>query len=177
MSPPQPFSVRVCGLLFNRTYSLHIGLREYAISPILVRTLPWPQYERRKRELGLATEPNGIRNADASSTPQFWADRRTHNLLDSGLSGAATGGIIRGWKCTFHVHRIHLEIFISNRLDSWLGRYSSGSSDCRNYLRVVAICGERSRNREAEIYITAGPKPYISHPTAGRPIVAADIRN
>ncbi len=93
------------------TYSLHLGLREYAISPILVRTLPWPQYERRRRELGLVAEPNGIRNPDASSTPQFWADRRTHNLLDSGLSGAATGGIIRGWKCMFYVHHIRPETY------------------------------------------------------------------
>ncbi|KAF8634088.1 hypothetical protein AX15_001090 [Amanita polypyramis BW_CC] len=71
------------------------GLREYAVSPVLVYTLPWPQYARRRRELlGPAEAGTDI----ISTEPPSLADRRKHKLLDSGLSGAAAGGILRGWK-------------------------------------------------------------------------------
>lgn len=73
----------------------HIGIREYVVSPTLVYTLPGPQYARRRKVLGIArpTDPND------NSEQVSWADMRRHKTLDSGISGAAAGGILRGWKC------------------------------------------------------------------------------
>ncbi|KAK2466706.1 hypothetical protein APHAL10511_000964 [Amanita phalloides] len=55
------------------TAATFFGLREYAISPTL-------------------------KHARQDTLSLSWTDRRTHHLLDSGLSGAAAGGILRGWK-------------------------------------------------------------------------------
>ena len=75
-----------------------LGLREYVVSPLLVSTLPFAQYERRRHELGYADT-----HRPSNSQSMSWSDKRAHKLLDSGLSGAATGGILRGWRCTcFH---------------------------------------------------------------------------
>ncbi|PFH51730.1 hypothetical protein AMATHDRAFT_46899 [Amanita thiersii Skay4041] len=73
------------------TAATFFGLREYAISPLLASTLPWLQYVRRRHEL--AVDPSSLTPA-----PLSWSEKRTQKLLDSGLSGAATGAILRGWK-------------------------------------------------------------------------------
>ncbi|KAG6809977.1 hypothetical protein H0H92_013826 [Tricholoma furcatifolium] len=69
------------------------GLRELVVSPVLVRTLPWPQYARRRHEDGIS-DPN---DPPPVGVPT-WSDLRKHNTLDSGLSGAITGGALRGWR-------------------------------------------------------------------------------
>ncbi|KAF5386664.1 hypothetical protein D9615_001564 [Tricholomella constricta] len=68
------------------------SLREFAISPLLVHTLSWPQYVRRRRELGI-NDPS-----DPSLDPPTWSDLRKHKTLDTGISGALAGGALRGWK-------------------------------------------------------------------------------
>ncbi|KAH0583535.1 hypothetical protein H2248_009162 [Termitomyces sp. 'cryptogamus'] len=68
------------------------ALREIVISPLLVNTLPWPQYSRRRHDLGIS-HPN-----DWPTDTPTWSDLRQHNTLDSGLSGAIAGGVLRGWK-------------------------------------------------------------------------------
>ncbi|KIL69998.1 hypothetical protein M378DRAFT_98260 [Amanita muscaria Koide BX008] len=76
------------------TAATFFGLREYVVSPLLVSTLPFAQYERRRHELGYADT-----HCPSNSQPSIsWSDKRAHKLLDSGLSGAATGGILRGWR-------------------------------------------------------------------------------
>lgn len=80
------------------TAATFFGLREYAISPILVSTLPWPQYARRRRELGLTKSDAPTNSTLLEPLSPSFAERRTYKLLDSGLSGAATGGVLRGWK-------------------------------------------------------------------------------
>ncbi|RDB22273.1 hypothetical protein Hypma_010602 [Hypsizygus marmoreus] len=71
------------------------GIREYLISPLLVSTLPWPQYVRRRRELGINDASD-----DSSSAlgPPTWSDLRQHKTLDTGISGVLAGGALRGWK-------------------------------------------------------------------------------
>ncbi|KAF9469369.1 hypothetical protein BDZ94DRAFT_1182175 [Collybia nuda] len=68
------------------------GIREYAVSPILVSSLTWPQYVRRRRELGIGN--NQLELPEKVS----WSDLRKHKTLDSGISGFAAGGLLRGWK-------------------------------------------------------------------------------
>ncbi|KAJ7582971.1 hypothetical protein C8J56DRAFT_956202 [Mycena floridula] len=59
------------------TASAFFGLREYAVSPALAVTI------RRTPE-------------QLSGTSLSWSDIRSYHLLDSGISGAATGGMLRG---------------------------------------------------------------------------------
>ena len=73
------------------------GIREFAISPLLVHTLSWPQYARRKLELDIEY------SSDQTLHPAghvSWSDLRTHKTLDTGMSGVLAGGLLRGWKCT-----------------------------------------------------------------------------
>jgi hypothetical protein len=63
------------------------GVREYAVSPVLVSNLPWQLYEKRRKMRELEAE-----NAIAPA-PLSWSELRVHNLLDSGISGALTGGL------------------------------------------------------------------------------------
>jgi hypothetical protein len=39
---------------------------------------------------------------DATSIPErlSWSELRSQKVLDTGISGAATGGLLRGLKCT-----------------------------------------------------------------------------
>ncbi|KAF6763783.1 hypothetical protein DFP72DRAFT_1059831 [Ephemerocybe angulata] len=76
------------------------GLREFVVSPVLTYTAPWPQYARRREELGVtkfgseaASTPSPSSSGDAAVTVDTL---RTNKLLDSGISGAATGGLVRG---------------------------------------------------------------------------------
>lgn len=59
-----------------------IGIREYAITPALTAYIPWPQYALRRE----------------SQAPASWAELRTHNLLDTAISGALTGGLFNSWQ-------------------------------------------------------------------------------
>ncbi|TFK30270.1 hypothetical protein FA15DRAFT_752359 [Coprinopsis marcescibilis] len=67
------------------------GIREFIVSPMLVHNAPWPQYARRREELGLASPLD-------PTSPRSMSELRWQNILDSGISGAITGGLIRGWK-------------------------------------------------------------------------------
>lgn len=68
---------------------LNQGIREFAVSPLLVATLPGAQYERRRK--------------DKAETELDWSEIRTDRLLDSGVSGFFTGGIIRGLTSAYEV--------------------------------------------------------------------------
>ncbi|KAF8912109.1 hypothetical protein CPB84DRAFT_1957752 [Gymnopilus junonius] len=71
------------------TAATFFSCREYFISPLLLLAAPWQQYSRRRQELGIY----------ASSLPTeagSLSDLRTNKLLDSALSGAITGGLLRG---------------------------------------------------------------------------------
>ncbi|THU85645.1 hypothetical protein K435DRAFT_869066 [Dendrothele bispora CBS 962.96] len=64
------------------------SFREYLVSPCFVYALPLAQYERKRAEMRL--QPG-------EELPQLtWNQIRTDKLLDSGASGFATGGLIRG---------------------------------------------------------------------------------
>jgi len=67
-------------------------VREYAVSPVLVSNLSGRQYGTRRkiRELG----PQKI----VTDTPLTWSELRTYNLLDTGISGTLTGGLLNTWK-------------------------------------------------------------------------------
>ena len=74
-----------------------IGIREFCISPILTHIAPWKQYVHRRRELGIGNSLDD----DALPPPSeklSWSNLRTNRLLDSGLAGAVTGGLLRGLK-------------------------------------------------------------------------------
>lgn len=70
------------------------GIREYAVSPLLVSSLPWKQYETRRRALELGPTHN------ATQSTISWSDLRTYNLLDTSISGAFTGALLNSWKST-----------------------------------------------------------------------------
>ncbi|GLB34659.1 hypothetical protein LshimejAT787_0202240 [Lyophyllum shimeji] len=71
------------------------SIREFVVSPLLVHTLPWPQYARRRAALGVSPHPS---DPPQVAEPPTISDLRKHKTLDSGLSGALTGGVLRGWK-------------------------------------------------------------------------------
>lgn len=89
--------VRIYCCSYSRWFIfLFLGIREFAISPLLVYTLPWPQYARRRHELGIKSSSEPY----SAPAPPTWTDLRQYKTLDTGLSGALAGGLLRGWKCT-----------------------------------------------------------------------------
>ncbi|KAI0054019.1 hypothetical protein FA95DRAFT_1600518 [Auriscalpium vulgare] len=77
-----------CGIAGATFFSL----REYAVKPVLVSTLPFKQYARRRM----------LREEWPSDSPPLanltWWDMRTHCVPDSMLSGAFTGSILNAWR-------------------------------------------------------------------------------
>ncbi|EDR03193.1 uncharacterized protein LACBIDRAFT_295264 [Laccaria bicolor S238N-H82] len=71
------------------TAATFFALREYAVGPVLVHTAPWTQYERRRRQLGLSS---------SNDSELTWSEIRTNKLLDTAVSGAAAGGLLRVWR-------------------------------------------------------------------------------
>ncbi|KAI0086200.1 hypothetical protein BDY19DRAFT_961833 [Irpex rosettiformis] len=70
--------------------AIFFGVREFAVSPMLVTTLETPQYKRRRLEIegNVGSHPFGRLT---------WSEMRMTNLLDSSISGALTGGIIHSY--------------------------------------------------------------------------------
>ncbi|EKM82431.1 hypothetical protein AGABI1DRAFT_124899 [Agaricus bisporus var. burnettii JB137-S8] len=91
-------SVHIAASALNSaiTATTFFSLREFVVSPIFVYTLPFEQYERRRREFDIektifATQGVTSGDVNISST-------RSNKLLDSAVSGAITGGILKGIK-------------------------------------------------------------------------------
>ncbi|PBL02383.1 hypothetical protein ARMGADRAFT_1158927 [Armillaria gallica] len=74
------------------TAATFFGIREYVISPVLIRTVPGVQYARRRRDAGISQLPT---DGDVPENVS-WTEMRTNKLLDTGISGAITGGVLRG---------------------------------------------------------------------------------
>ena len=55
----------------------------------------------RRRELGIGNTLDD--ELPLPSEKLSWSDLRTNRLLDSGLSGAVTGGLLRGLKSMLHL--------------------------------------------------------------------------
>ncbi|KAG9226174.1 hypothetical protein CCMSSC00406_0005085 [Pleurotus cornucopiae] len=68
------------------------GIREFAISPLLVSSLSTKEYQRWRRAL----EP--LSSDIAEQSPVSWGDLRRQKLLDSAVSGALTAGSLRALK-------------------------------------------------------------------------------
>ncbi|KAF7440645.1 hypothetical protein PC9H_000992 [Pleurotus ostreatus] len=68
------------------------GIREFAISPLLVSSLSTKEYQRRRRAL----EP--LSSDISEQSPVSWGDLRRQKLLDSAVSGALTAGSLRALK-------------------------------------------------------------------------------
>jgi hypothetical protein len=73
-----------------------IGFREFVVGPALNRIAPWQQYAYRRKELGINVSEEG-----SMSSSQAVPNLRTNKLLDSGVSGVITGGLLRGLVCKF----------------------------------------------------------------------------
>ncbi|KAF9227857.1 hypothetical protein BS17DRAFT_774423 [Gyrodon lividus] len=69
------------------------SIREYIVSPALVLTHPGKQYRLRRHRLIPV-----VVDSTHDELPLSWSDIRTSRLLDSGISGALTGGILNTWK-------------------------------------------------------------------------------
>ncbi|KAJ7775036.1 hypothetical protein B0H16DRAFT_1303382, partial [Mycena metata] len=68
------------------TAATFFTVREYVVSPTIGTVANYSR-ERRREE---------IQNNNAPRENISWWSLRRHNLLDSGVSGAATGGLLRG---------------------------------------------------------------------------------
>jgi hypothetical protein len=75
------------------------GIREFGISPILTHVAPWRQYARRRQELGIGNSLDDVPFFEKLS----WSDLRANRLLDSGVAGAVTGGLLRGVKSVHYL--------------------------------------------------------------------------
>ncbi|KAF9063814.1 hypothetical protein BDP27DRAFT_1426470 [Rhodocollybia butyracea] len=62
-------------------------IREFVVSPLLVSTAPFAQYERRRKEGSSGSSLEDLKLSEI----------RSDRLLDSGVSGLITGGILRGF--------------------------------------------------------------------------------
>ena len=78
-----------------------LGIREFCVSPILTHVAPWKQYVYRRRELGIGNSSDDV--LSPPSEKLSWTDLRTNRLLDSGLAGAVTGGLLRGLKSILYL--------------------------------------------------------------------------
>lgn len=85
-------------------WALLLDIREFGVSPILTHVAPWKQYVHRRRELGI----NNLRDDPYSSENISWSDLRTDRLLDSGVAGAVTGGVLRGLKSMLYLNRFYV---------------------------------------------------------------------
>ncbi|KDR73651.1 hypothetical protein GALMADRAFT_251427 [Galerina marginata CBS 339.88] len=86
--PQSGIIVGVAALNSGITAATFFTCREYVVSPALVHFAPWLQYARRRRELGI--------DLSTPTEPGSLLDLHTNKLLDSALSGAITGGMLRG---------------------------------------------------------------------------------
>jgi len=80
---------------------LHLAWRELFISPFLLRVVPGQHYAHRRQEVGDAPQEG---DEIFASQAMSWSELRSYKLLDSGLSGMITGGVLRGMRCEFLVH-------------------------------------------------------------------------
>jgi len=53
----------------------------------------------RRRELGIGNSLDDVPSFEKLS----WSDLRANRLLDSGVAGAVTGGLLRGLKCMLYL--------------------------------------------------------------------------
>ncbi|KJA14817.1 hypothetical protein HYPSUDRAFT_194783 [Hypholoma sublateritium FD-334 SS-4] len=67
-------------------------VREYAVVPTLTRLVPFEQYARRRRELGI-DPPSTDSSLPSTVSP---SDIRRDKILDSAVSGSITGSLLRG---------------------------------------------------------------------------------
>ncbi|KAL9715419.1 hypothetical protein Ac2012v2_002082 [Leucoagaricus gongylophorus] len=81
------------------TATTFFALREYIVSPVLVHTVPLEQYERRRRQLGISQNSLETDSSNTNSSSPHFSSIRNQKILDSALSGMATGGLLRGLKC------------------------------------------------------------------------------
>ncbi len=101
---------------------MSVGIREYVISPVLIRTIPGVQYARRRRDAGISQLPT---DGDVPENVS-WTEMRTSKLLDTGISGAITGGVLRGMTSE---HRVLLSSLQLMRLSSWKECYRFGGDN------------------------------------------------
>ena len=81
-----------------------LGIREFCISPILTHVAPWKQYVHRRRELGISNSLDDV--LLPPSEKLSLSDLRTNRLVDSGLAGAVTGGLLRGLKSMLYLNLV-----------------------------------------------------------------------
>ncbi|KAF8212058.1 hypothetical protein K438DRAFT_1805885 [Mycena galopus ATCC 62051] len=74
------------------TAATFFTIREYLFSPTIRAAFDLSGLRRQGIDEGDSTAPDNL----------SWSGLRRHNLLDSGLSGAATGGLLRGLTCEPH---------------------------------------------------------------------------
>ncbi|KAF9053019.1 hypothetical protein BJ165DRAFT_831703 [Panaeolus papilionaceus] len=79
------------------TAATFFSIRELAISPLLVHLSPLKEHASQRQALS-STSKSTPKTPVVSSDDISWSSLRRHNLLDSGLSGAVTGGLLRGIK-------------------------------------------------------------------------------
>lgn len=75
------------------------GIREALVSPLLVSSLPWREYQRRRIQIGLKPLAGDDFSSEQTEAIQrigitTWRDIRTSYLLDTFLAGGITGGIL-----------------------------------------------------------------------------------
>ncbi|KZT58998.1 hypothetical protein CALCODRAFT_219914 [Calocera cornea HHB12733] len=68
--------------------SIFFGIREWAVSPLLVATVPRGQYAHRRAQYH---EPGHV---DGPDPEEGWAGMRAYKVPDSALAGAVTGGTL-----------------------------------------------------------------------------------
>ena len=120
-----------------------IALREYFISPLLVKNFNSEQYVRRRETILHRTKNMPLPSSLISSTSIH--EIRTKKLLDSGLSGAFAGAILFPIKRTYILSCFRLQIMyaILSSADRWASGDPSRSSDLCSSLYNPPICCKR----------------------------------
>jgi hypothetical protein len=71
------------------------ALREYVAGPVLVHTMPWQTYARRRESL---LNEKSRQLASASADRMSFSEMRSYKLLDTAIAGAGTGSVLNAWR-------------------------------------------------------------------------------
>jgi len=138
-------SVRFCSAeqAFRLT-EWRTGAREYLVSPLLTKYAPFEAYARRR---ALLSEEGTLEGAE----PPTWSDMRRNSLLDSGISGILTGGLLRGVKGAFSLVCVFIQ-FLKRCLSSRPLRHPVWLALRWCTLRISSIRLQRSEHHSPQIY-------------------------
>jgi hypothetical protein len=105
-------------LCYSNTEARFEAIREYVTTPLLMQTVPWELYIRRREWLAQNTRSTGALSPELlESYPHAvtFSELRLDKLADSTITGAVLGGLTNAFRRTFMINYSMLAMFSSFR--------------------------------------------------------------